>query len=241
MVIGMGGISSAHAFVSPTMSSAPQLLSSEVKDGFGKSVNQFEAATTGLLFSSAARPVLQINGGAVGQTYVGDTLVAETNFFGGWEPTPTTMTYQWFANGKKIRKASSSSYTLGSGVVGKQIMVRVVGAKESYVTTTKESEPTIAVLAGRTFTASSDPIVTGNAVVGQMLSSVVTPWSALGQTVAYSYQWLRNGKAIKRATGFTYAVTSKDLRKRITVRWKGTAPGYITVVRTSIPTAPVTR
>jgi hypothetical protein len=73
------------------------------------------------------------------------------------------------------------------------------------------------------------------------LSSEISPWSALDQTVAYSYQWLRNGEAIKRATGFTYTVTSKDLRKRITVRWKGTAPGYITVVRTSIPTEKVTR
>ena len=225
MAIILGTFSSAQAFVAPT-----------------ESVGN---AAIDLPFDTARKPVIEMDGVPVnaGQTYVGDTLFADVTYFGGWVPTPTTMTYQWFANTKKIKRASSASYTLTSGQIGKTISVRAVGSRESYVTTTSDPSDAInAVLAGRTFASAADPIVNGVAVVGQLLNSQLdSTWSAPGQIVAYSYQWLRNGKAIRGATEFNYFVTSKDLRKRITVRWKGTAPGYITVVRTSIPTEKVTR
>ncbi len=198
------------------------------------------AAPTGSPFDSAAKPVIQISELAPGEPYVGETLDAKTNFLGGWVPTPTTMTYQWLANGKTIKKASSASYTLTPREVGKSISVRVVGSRASYVTTTKESDPTETV-AWRTFASTSVPSNPATAAVGEYLSTDVTPWSAPGQTVTYSYQWLRAGKAIKGATTYIYVVSSKDLGKRLSVRLTGTAPTYLTVVTTSAPTAPVVR
>jgi hypothetical protein len=198
------------------------------------------AAPSGLSFDSAAKPVIQISELAPGEPYVGETLDAKTNFFGGWVPTPTTMTYQWLADGKKIKKATSASFTLTPREVGKSISVRVVGSRASYVTTTNESDPTERVSAGRAFATASTPILTGHAWVGQVLGSEVAPWSAPGQIVMYTYQWLRSGKVIKGATEFTYQLTSKDRGKIMSVRWTGTAPTYLTVIRTSSPTDPVT-
>jgi hypothetical protein len=240
-VVGLVAASSAQAIVAPMGLGGPRTLSSEGSFDNSASDVPVENASTGLPFDSAQRPVIQINDASVGQPYVDETLVAKTNFFGGWVPTPTTMTYQWFADGKKIRKARSSSYTLVARDAGKQIMVRVVGAKESYVTTMRESEPTTTVSPGRTFAASSAPIVNGLAVVGQMLSVEVSPWSAPGQTVLYSYQWLRSGKTIKGATGNFYVLSSKDARKRMSVRLTGSAPTYVTVIEESTRTVPVTR
>ncbi len=198
------------------------------------------AAPTGSPFDSAARPVIQISDLAPGEPYVGETLDAKTNFLGGWVPTPTRMTYTWLADGKRIKKATSASYTLTPREVGKSISVQVVGSRATYATTTKESDPTETVSAGQTFATASTPTLTGHPWVGQVLGSEVAPWSAPGQIVLYYYQWLRNGKAIKGATDFTYQLTSKDLGKIISARWTGTAPTYLTVVRTSLPTDVIT-
>ena len=172
---------------------------------------------------------------------MGETLDAKTNYFGGWDPTPTTMTYTWLADGKKIKKAASASYILTSREVGKSISVRVVGSLASYVTTTRDSDPTEAVSAGQAFATAATPTLTGTATVGQVLGSEVAPWSAPGQIVMYSYQWLRSGKVIKGATEFTYQLTSKDAGKTMSVRWTGWAPTYLTTIRTSSSTAIVTR
>ena len=215
-------------------------LGSAVSLGALSSVQAF-ATPMGSPFSSSAKPVIQISDLAPGEPYVGETLDAKTNYFGGWDPTPTTMTYQWFADGKTIKKATGYSYTLTSREVGKSISVRVVGSRASYVTTTKDSDPTETVSAGQAFATASTPTLTGTASVGQVLGSEVAPWSAPGQIVMYYYQWLRSGKAIKGATNFTYQLTSKDAGKTMSVRWTGWAPAYLTTVRTSLSTAPVTR
>jgi hypothetical protein len=193
-------------------------------------------------FTSAAKPVIQIDDEAPGVPYVGETLEAKTSYYGGWNPTPTTMKYTWLADGKAIKKATSASYTLTSREVGKSISVRVVGSLASYVTTTKDSDPTETVSAGQDFEVASSPTISGTAAVGQMLTSAVNPlWSAHTLTVMYSYQWLRSGKSIKGATSYYYWLTSKDAGKTVSVRWTGSAPTHLTTSRTSASTAIVTR
>ena len=51
-------------------------------------------------------------------------------------------------------------------------------------------------------------------------------WKPSG--VKVSYQWLRSGKAIKGATKPSYKLTSKDKRKKITVKVTGKKAGYTT-------------
>ena len=92
------------------------------------------------------------------------------------------------------------------------------------------------------FESTSDPVITGEPVVGQTLSVGVDPWVTTdGADVTYSYQWLLNGRAISRATGETYVVGSKDVGKFISVRVTGSAVSHVAESVTSSETEPVLR
>jgi hypothetical protein len=53
------------------------------------------------------------------------------------------------------------------------------------------------------------PVVSGTAAVGQVLSCSKGAWTG-GPSLAYAYQWLRDGGAIKGASGKTYLVRPAD-------------------------------
>lgn len=93
----------------------------------------------------------------------------------------------------------------------------------------------------RSLLSTVTPTITGNAVVGQELFVVMDPWVAGDAVVSYSYQWLVNGKPIRRATSDVYIVRSRDAGKRVSVRVTGSAPSYVTAAETSLPTVEVLR
>lgn len=68
------------------------------------------------------------------------------------------------------------------------------------------------------------PAVQGKAVVGNKLRATTGRWSPAPNT--YRYRWLRNGRAIPKASGRTYRVTPKDSGKRIAVRVKARKAGH---------------
>ncbi|MBK7822101.1 MAG: CAP domain-containing protein [Tessaracoccus sp.] len=74
-----------------------------------------------------------------GTAKVGKKLTAKA---GAWGPKPVTLTYQWYRNGKKIAKATTSTYTLKAADKGKKITVKVTGKKKGYATASKTSKPT---------------------------------------------------------------------------------------------------
>ena len=77
-----------------------------------------------------------------GPAKVGKKLTAKA---GKWKPAGVTLTYQWFADGKKIAKATRSTYTITGSVKGKKIVVKVTGSKPGYTTVTKASQATTKV------------------------------------------------------------------------------------------------
>ncbi|MBB3044410.1 M4 family metallopeptidase [Nocardioides soli] len=70
------------------------------------------------------------------------------------------------------------------------------------------------------------PIVSGKARVAQTLKVKGGSWTPAA--VSLSYQWLRSGKAIGKATKAKYRLTTKDKGKRISVRVTATKSGYTT-------------
>ncbi|MEP9382729.1 YncE family protein [Nocardioides sp. KR10-350] len=80
------------------------------------------------------------------------------------------------------------------------------------------------------------PTVSGTPQVGRRLTARTGSWTP---TPAYTYQWLRNGKAIKGATDEKYAVVAADAGTRLSVRVTAKKTGYTTVTRTSMPTSTV--
>ena len=92
------------------------------------------AVTAGTL--SAKTPVIS------GKAKVGSKLTAKA---GSWGPTPVTVRYQWYANGKKISKATKSSYKIAKKYRGKKVTVKVTGSKTGYTAVTKTSKATAKV------------------------------------------------------------------------------------------------
>ena len=72
----------------------------------------------------------------IGTAKAGSTLTVHR---GTWSPTATTYTYRWYRNGVAISGATHTTYKLTTSDKGKQIIVKVTGAKSGYLTTTTVS------------------------------------------------------------------------------------------------------
>jgi hypothetical protein len=73
--------------------------------------------------------------------------------------------------------------------------------------------------------------ITGTPTVGQRLR-VTAPAAAGYTTPRITYRWLRNGKAIPRATRTSYRLTNADRGRRISVRITYRNPAGTTTLTT---------
>lgn len=153
---------------------------------------------------------------------------------GSWCPAATTRAYQWLRNGAPIAKATGATYTLTTADIGKKISVRVTGSRTGLSTVVKTSAQ---VVVAKGALGAKKPAITGTAKKGKTLKVKMSAWTPA--PVKISYQWLRNGKAIKKATKSSYKLTSSDKKKYISVRVTGTKTGYATASKTSAKTAKV--
>ncbi len=83
------------------------------------------------------------------------------------------------------------------------------------------------------------PSVTGTAQVGRTLTAVPGTWSTTGLT--FSYQWLRDGKAVAGATARTYRSPRADAGHRVSVRVTAARTGLPSGVATSAATTAIRR
>ncbi len=88
-----------------------------------------------------------------------------------------------------------------------------------------------------TFTSTPPPTIAGSAVVGRTLTASLPAWTPATQSV--SWQWYAAGLPIPGATTSSFALTSAQLGKAITVRATGQASGLTPQTRTSLPTVAV--
>lgn len=170
---------------------------------------------------NTARPTI------TGSPTVGGTLVASS---GTWTPTPTSVTYQWRADGTAIAGATGASYSPTSAVLGRQLTVVVTARRAGHQDATATSLPTAAV-ADSPVTVVGGPSVTGKARLGAQL--VADAGSSVPGDATATYQWLRDGRDIAGATGDTYRVTTDDLGRRIGVRVTYSHPTRATTQRTA--------
>ncbi len=155
-----------------------------------------------------------------GTAAVGSTLKAKT---GTWTKG-TKFSYQWYADGKVIKKATKSSFTLTKSQKGKKITVKVTGTNPTYATGVKTSKATAKVATVAT------PKISGTAKVGKKLTAKPGTWT---KGTKFSYKWYANGKVIKKATKSTFTVSTSQKGKKITVKVTGKKSGFATVSKTS--------
>ena len=167
----------------------------------------------------------------VGTARVGKLLTVDTS---GWT-ADAAFTSVWYRSGKKTG-VTGPTYLLTKADKGKKITVKVTGSLDGYFSVTKTSKATAKVKAG--LIASDVPTIEGLTSVGQTLTAVPNAWGPPG--VGLTYQWYRNGKAIRKATNPTYDLLFADGDKRISVKVTGKLAGYTTVSKTSARTPKIT-
>lgn len=229
---GVGGLAPAEYSVTLT---APGYFTPKPQD-----VNLAEGQNATVSFTLGpdkftATPAPTISGAPT----VGHKLTAVVS---GWKPTPSSLRYQWYANGKAISGASASTYALTAADNGKAIRVTATGtltvpegSSGTPVThTSSPSDATKAVGAG-TITDTKKATISGTPQIGKTLTAELGTISPSGAKVAY--QWLANGAAIGGGTARTYTPTSASLiGKKLSVKVTATLSGYKTFSATSAPT-----
>ena len=162
----------------------------------------------------------------------GQTLTAST---GAWDPTPTTLTLQWYADGTVIPGATAATLALTDAQVGKVITVEATGKKAGYDAKTVASSPTAAVT--KPPVTAGTVSITGSPIEGGTLTAVPGTWAPDG--VQLSYQWRRDGEALAGSTGLTYTPVGADVGHTLAVAVTGAKSGYESVTVVSAATAPV--
>lgn len=162
----------------------------------------------------------------IGAPIEGQALTAVSS---GWTPSNIAVNYQWFADGEPIKDASARALTLTKKQRGKQIVVRVTAYGPGYKAVPVKSAPTAKVVKdGENVGAvtAGIPTITGPStyMVGDQLKANAGTWEPAA--VKTAVKWMRNGSAIKGATGWTYKLTDADVGKTLRVDVTGTRASY---------------
>ncbi|MDF1602434.1 CHAP domain-containing protein [Nocardioides sp. YIM 152315] len=150
---------------------------------------------TDLTVQNTAAPVI------TGDLRVGTRLTASA---GGWTPAAAAVRYQWFADGRAIKKGKNATLALGRRRVGQVISVQATASRSGYNDQTASSAPTAPVrpgLLGNTVA----PTIRGTAKVRGTLRLGTGSWSPVPS--AYAYTWYADGQPIPGATGTSLALT----------------------------------
>ncbi|WP_167001336.1 hypothetical protein [Mumia sp. ZJ430] len=158
---------------------------------------------------------------ATGKAVVGQRIVAS----GGTTNPASTVAYQWLVGGKAA--GAGTSYVVKPADLGKTVAVRSTATKVGYVT--RVSNVSVGKVAAGSFAVKGKVAIKGKAKVGKKLTA--KPGKAAG--VKVSYQWLKNGKAIKGAKAKSLKLKKSFKGKKISVKVTYTKPGYKSVVQKS--------
>lgn len=151
-----------------------------------------------------------------GSNKVGSSLTAKA----GYWTKGTKINYQWQRNGVTIKWGEK--YTPVAADANKTLSVKTTAYRtggETVERTVKVGKTALGSYPKASFTLKGYTKNSGSTLWATQNSGKVT-----GQKL--SYQWYRNGKAIKGATKANYKTTKSDRQRRITVKITRSAPGY---------------
>jgi len=152
----------------------------------------------------------------------GDVLQATLGT--GW--VADTIVFQWLRSGKAISGATKQSYTLGAADIGKTVSVKVTVKHKGYKNYSTTDGYSDIVQPG--ILDQGTVAITRS---GPSLVAKTSGWATLN--TAFTYQWLRDGVAIAKATKSTYVPTTADLTKWISVKVVAKKSGFNTLEATS--------
>lgn len=161
-----------------------------------------------------------------GHPNVGSDLVAVTT---GWQ-SGTSLSAQWYRNGKAIPGQFFSTYHVLPVDKGKKIDVRITGVVAGYKTVTLRSH-TAHKIGPTLLTAPATVDFVGVATYTHTLTAQPGIWGP--GIVHFTYQWRLNGKKVSGATHATYKLPAGAADKNVTVTVTGHETGWGSVSVTS--------
>ena len=208
-----GAVSSSYTPSPGDFQKSITLQTTVTQDGFPVAVTTSAAKT--VLGGVIEKPSITVSGTAK----TGSRLSINTTV-----PTSTTATYQWLRNGKVIPGATKSIYTLQSGDYKTSVSGKVTLTRDGYIATSNTSS-TLKVGLGE-LVKTPDPKIVGTARVNNTLTAVVGTWDS---GVVLTYQWIRDGARISKATGKSYRLSAADRKAEIVLRVKAVKVGFESV------------
>lgn len=188
----------------------------------GEAVTGKNMRFKGCTFTNLTTPTIS------GTPIVGGTLLANP---GTWEPSLNgNFSFDWMADGIVVRAGSNGAFDVLKEHVGKRISVRVVtftsapGWSNGEATSTATGPVVEALVVPTPPVNLTLPKIRGKAEVGQTLKVFKGTWSP-ASGVSFKFQWLANGKTIKRAAKASFKVSRLVKGKRLRVRVTASVPG----------------
>jgi len=183
-----------------------------------------------------AGPALVANAAPVvtGTPVFGQTLSADE---GTWSPVADGVEHQWVRDGTAIAGATEPTYTVGLADIGAELSLTCTARKAGY------ADGTTTTTVG-TVRPAAAPVWTGGKVrlrgkdrIGKKIKPAVGTQKLRRHVSApdarVGYQWLRNGKAIKKSAKKAHRITRADVKKRLKVRITIDRPGHRSLVITT--------
>lgn len=168
-----------------------------------------------------------------GNTVVGSTLTVSN---GTWTGDDITYEYLWYRGEDPIWAATSNTYVLVDADEGSTIKCQVQGQNDVGAQTVVSAST--ATITSNPPTASIDPVITGSANVGQVLTASSGTWDGT-PTITYQWQWAHISANIYGANTNNYTIVAEDQGRSLTCIVTATSDSGITQKRIT-PTAPVT-
>ena len=157
-----------------------------------------------------------------GTLQVGQTLTVDPSEIEDFNIINSDFSYQWYANNVAITDETGSSYVVQVDDINKNISVDASYTDEGNTFETVRSDNYVIVNTPGTATV----LITNTGLEqGDILSSSVTSQDDNIRVSDYSYQWKRDGVAIRNAYESTYMFGRNDLNKEITLQASFTDTG----------------
>lgn len=169
-----------------------------------------------------------------GTPEVGTTLTLTSP---AWAPQPAKATTQWYADGAPLAGATGTTFRLTRDEIGKQISARVVASAKGYKKSRATAAATTPVQA-KSVALRSPSRVKGAPQVGSRL--VVKPGQVRPSNASTTYQWLRDGRRIAKATHRSYTVRRGDVGRGLTVEVTHAQRNFRATTETIAVASPVT-
>ncbi len=147
-----------------------------------------------------------------------------------WDMPDVTTTYQWLRDGRTITGATGNVYELTTADYPR---IRERSRHRHPVRATcpgRRPATRSTVTPGVPLVATSPPVLSGTFRYGQTVATTAGTWPG---TPRFSYQWLRDGRAITGATRSTYRIVGADAGHRLSSRVTGSLTGYAPGARSS--------